>query len=148
IQERRENQRRRQNHKQGKTHKMNCPSGIIPVLARSIVANADAKGRATRLVWKLLGVVTIAAALYGVVCSIFFVFPSVLRTYPDRFFAWSLRIMAAASLGLTLCLVLSAVNLIIAKRPRWTLLTATYGVAWLYHGVVLFLPDLLSDSAR
>jgi hypothetical protein len=100
------------------------------------------------LVWKLLGLLTLAAALYGLGCWIFFVFPSFLRTYPDRFFVWSLRIMAAASLGLTLCLVLSAVNLIIAKRPRWTLLTATYGAAWLYHGVVLFLPDLLSDSAR
>jgi hypothetical protein len=41
-----------------------------------------------------------------------------------------------------------AANLVIANRPRWTLLTVTYGAAWLYHAVVLILPDFLSDSTR
>lgn len=101
------------------------------------------------LVRRLLGLVTIAAALYGLGCTISFVFPSIFRTDPDQFYSWALRIMAAASFGLTLCLALSAVNLIIANRPRWTLLTVTYGAAWLYHAVVFgILSDLLSDSAR
>ena len=97
---------------------------------------------------RLLGLVTIAAALYGLGCTISFVFPSIVRTDPDQFYSWTERIMAAASFGLTLCLALSAANLIIAKRPRWTLLTVAYGAVWLYHAVVLILPDLLSASAR
>jgi hypothetical protein len=97
---------------------------------------------------RLLGLGTIAAALYGLGCASSFVFPSAFRTDPDQFYSWTLRIMAGASFGLTLCLALSAVNLIIANRPRWTLLTVTYGAAWLYHAVVLILPELLLDSAR
>jgi hypothetical protein len=56
--------------------------------------------------------------------------------------------MAVASFGLTICLVVSAVNLITAKRPRWAFLTATYSAAWLYDTVVSILPELLSDSIR
>jgi hypothetical protein len=99
-------------------------------------------------VWRLLGLVTIAAAIYGLDCTISFVFPSLFRTCPDRFYTWALRIMAVASFGLTLCLVFAAVNLLVAKRSRWTFLTVAYGATWLYHAAVLILPDLLSDPAR
>ena len=108
----------------------------------------ECDGKVDSLVRRLLGLVTIAAALYGLGCTISFVFPSIFRTDPDQFYSWALRIMAAASFGLTLCLALSAVNLIC--KPS----TVDVADCDLRRGVVIprgsfwNLSDLLSDSAR
>jgi hypothetical protein len=107
------------------------------------------KGKFVFLIaWKLLGVATIIPALYGLDCAVRFVAPRVFYTYPDPLHTWSMRIMAAASLVLTLVLLLAGLYLLVARHPRFPILSVCYGGAWFYHGLTLIVPDLLPESAR
>jgi hypothetical protein len=101
------------------------------------------------IVWKLLGVATIIPALVGLGCAIRFVAPRVFYTYPDpdAVYTWSLRMMAAMSLVLTLWLLLAGVYLLALRHPRFQVLSLSYGGAWFYHGLRSIVPDLLSSSA-
>ena len=102
-----------------------------------------------RIVWKLLGVATIIPALIGIDCAIRFVAPRVFYSYrdPDLLYTWSIRIMAALSLVLTLWLLLAGVYLLAARHPRFMVLSISYGGAWFYRGLRSIVPDLLSSSA-
>jgi hypothetical protein len=101
-----------------------------------------------RLLWKLLGVATIIPALDGLHCAISFVAPRALYGYPDPLDTWSVRIMAAVSLVLTLWLLLVGVYLVAARHPRFLALGISYGGVWFIHGLTLIVPDLLPESVR
>jgi hypothetical protein len=103
---------------------------------------------AFRIVWKLLGVATIIPALVGLHCAISFVAPRAFYTYPDPLDTWSVRIMAAVSLVLTLRLLLAGVYLVAARHPRFLALGISYGGVWFIHGLTLIVPDLLPESVR
>jgi len=48
--------------------------------------------------------------------------------------------MAAATLVLTLALLLAGVYLLVARHPRFLILSISYGGAWFYHGLTLLKP--------
>lgn len=98
---------------------------------------------------KVLGLATVVPAVYGISCAISFVAPAVLAEHLDNPLSFRfLASMAVISLALTLVLLAAGVHLLAAQKPRLTLLVIAFATAWLYHGLVLILPDLLSDSAR